>query len=294
MLTRRQWISLAALFGARSARAEMRGPLTAREVLVPNSGGFGGRCLLLRPTRVPEEAPLPLVVLLHGLAETANETLGIRAWFDRYGLPEAYARLTTAPVVRTLPREHYLSEARLQEINQELLAEPFPDLALVCPFAPNVWKEQASAPVLDRYAQYLERALLPAVRAATPTCDGPMHLGLDGVSLGGYLALEIFLRKPQLFGVVGCMQGAFGSPLVASYARRLAEVVAQYGARSIHLTTTSLDPFRDATQRLAGRLSELGLPVTLTLADGPHDQRFLREAGTLEMLLYQARALNRD
>jgi hypothetical protein len=44
-------------------------------------------------------------------------------------------------------------------------------------------------------------------------------------------------------------------------------------------------------QRLATRLAERGVSVTLTLAEGPHDQRFLREVGTLEMLLFQARAL---
>jgi hypothetical protein len=42
----------------------------------------------------------------------------------------------------------------------------------------------------------------------------------------------------------------------------------------------------------AARLTERGLDATLTLAEGPHDQTFLREAGALETLLYQARALS--
>jgi len=147
---------------------------------------------------------------------------------------------------------------------------------------------------LDRFADYLEQALLPAVRAATPTLEGVAHTGLDGVSLGGYVALEVFLRKPQLFGVVGCMQGAFGLALAEVYARRAAEVTERYGARAIHLTTSSYDPFRDAMQRLATRLAERGVSATFTLAPGPHDQRFLREVGTLEMLLFQARALHRE
>jgi len=289
--TRRQCLVLASsVFVAAHARAEA-GLLAAREVAVPDAGPFGKKCLLLRPTRAPEDQPLPLLVLLHGLGETDREALGIHAWQDRYGLPEAYARLVAPPVTRTLPSKRYLSDARLLEINDELRRAPLPDLALVCPFTPNPFKQSPSAPLLDRYAGYLEHALLPAVRAATPTLPGPEHCGIDGVSLGGYVALEIFLRKPELFGVVGTMQGAFGKQLAEVYARRLADVVAKYGGRRIHVTTTTFDPFREASELLAQRLAERGVARTLTLAEGPHDQNFLREAGSLEMLLFQARAL---
>jgi hypothetical protein len=81
--------------------------LSAREIEVPKPGVFGRKCLLLRPSRIAEDVPLPLLVLLHGLGETGSEPLGIRAWYDRYGLPQAYARLLTPPVLRTLPHERY-------------------------------------------------------------------------------------------------------------------------------------------------------------------------------------------
>jgi acetyl esterase/lipase len=76
------------------------------------------------------------------------------------------------------------------------------------------------------------------------------------------------------------------------YARRIAEASARLGPRRVHVTTSSFDPFRDAAKRLAQRLEERGVDVTFTLAEGPHDQTFLREAGTLELLLFQARALH--
>lgn len=289
-LTRRNWLALLALFGARSAGAEPPA-LVARELAVPEAGKFGKKCLLVRPARVPDNVPLPLLVLFHGLAETESEALGIHAWYDRYGLPEAYQRLIAPPVLRVAPSQRYLSDARLDEINRELGEQPFPDLAMVCPFTPNVLKLARSAPLLDGYAEYIARALLPAVRGATPILEGPEHLGVDGVSLGGYVSVEIFLRHPELFGVLGTMQGAFGKALAEVYARRLAEAVSRLGTRRIHVTTSSFDPFRDSAVLLEERLRERGVPVTLTLADGPHDQRFLREAGTLEMLLYQAQSL---
>jgi enterochelin esterase-like enzyme len=292
--TRREWLSLALALAARPALAASSDPLSVRELEVPKNGRFGAKCLLLRPTQVPDDVALPLVVLFHGLGETSSEALGIRAWYDRYGLPQAYARLLAPPVVRTLPKERYLSDQRLDEINRELAQRPFEHLALVCPFTPNVFERHPSAPFLDRYADYVEQALLPAVRAATPTLAGAAHTGVDGVSLGGYVSLEVFLRKSQLFGVVGCMQGAFGLALAEVYARRLAELELKDGPRAIHLTSSSFDPFRNATQRLATRLAERGVNATLTLGEGPHDQRFLREAGTLELLLFQARALHRS
>ncbi|MET0790081.1 MAG: alpha/beta hydrolase-fold protein [Polyangiaceae bacterium] len=295
MPTRRELLSLLLALSARSAHAALAEvpALSVREIELPKPGKFGRKCLLLRPTQVPEDVPLPLLVLFHGLGETSTESLGIRAWYDRYGLPGAYARLSAPPVQRTLPRERYLSDARLAEINQELTEAPFEHLALLCPFTPNVFQQHPSAPFLDRYADYIEHAVLPAARAATATSDGAARTGVDGVSLGGYVALEVFLRKAQVFGVIGCTQGAFGSALADVYARRLAEVSELHGARAIHLSTSTFDPFRRATERLGKRLAERGVTATLTLGAGPHDQRFLREAGTLELLLFQARALHR-
>jgi len=291
MFTRRRWLASVLSLAARPAHAGEGATLIARELSVRNSGKFGKKCLLLRPARVPETDPLPLVVLFHGLGETGTEALGIRAWYDRYGLPQAYARLSAPPVVRSLPRERYLADARLLELNRELSVRPFEDVALVCPFTPNVFKQHPSAPFLDRYADYVEQALLPAVRAATPVLSPAPRAGLAGVSLGGYVALEVFLRKYQLFSALGCVQAALSGAAVEHYAERLAALAAD-GPRAIQLVTSSFDPFRDATLRLAQRLAAHGVSAALETPAGPHDQRFLREVGTLEMLLFQARAVH--
>jgi iron(III)-salmochelin esterase len=292
MWTRREWLSLPVVLGANAGAADAPCGLIATEVALARAGRFAGKCLVLRPARVDVAVPLPVLVLLHGLGETGSVDVGIRAWRDRYGLAQAYARLCSPPVTRTLPRDPYLSDARLLEINRELEQSPFPDVNLVCPFTPNVWKQQPSAAFLDRYAEHLELSLLPAVRAALPASSGREHLGLAGVSLGGYVTLELFLRRPQLFGVVGCVQGAFSLALAGVYARRVAALVSRAGPTAIALISSSLDPYRSATLRLAHGLQASGVPVTLSIPAGPHDQRFLREVGTLELLLQQARALN--
>src|SRR5258708_3538003 len=84
-----------------------------------------------------------------------------------------------------------LSDARLSEINDALARNPLRDVCMVCPFIPNGIKDPGTL-LLDGYAEYIAQALLPAVRAASPTLAGPRHLGLDGVSLGGYVAIEVF------------------------------------------------------------------------------------------------------
>jgi acetyl esterase/lipase len=292
MLSRRQCLALAAFLATRAAGAETS-QLSVTELPLTGAGvgKFGKKCLLLRPARVPEDTPLPLLLLFHGLGETESEALGIHAWRDRYGLPEAYARLVTPPVVRTLPNKRYLSDARLEEINRDLAQAPLPDLNIVCPFTPNPFKQNPSAPLLDQFAEYVASAVLPAARTAAATLADAAHTGVDGVSLGGYVSLEVFLRKPQLFGAVGTMQGAFGKSPAEVYARRIADAVTRSGPLRVHVTTTTFDPFREASQLLAQRLNERGVNATLTLAEGPHDQTFLREAGSLEMLLFQARAL---
>lgn len=292
MLTRRSWlVSTSSLFAA-SVRAAEAEALVARELSLSNPGGFARKCLLLRPSRVPATEALPLLVLFHGLGETGSEALGLRAWYDRYGLPQAYARLSSPPLQRTLPRERYFSDERLRELNGELAAQPFPDVAIVCPFTPNVFKHHPSGPFLDRYAQYIEQAVLPAVRAATPIAGGSERCGVAGVSLGGYVALELHLKKPGLFSALSGVQAAISVSAVESYALRFAALKASATAPRIQLVTSTLDPFRDASQRLVRRLTERGLNATLLCPSGPHDQRFLREVGTLEMLLFQARALH--
>jgi len=292
MFTRRRLLTALALLPAHLARAAEPAALTVTELALKKPGKFGQKCLLLRPARVPPSVPLPLLVLLHGLGETGSEALGIRAWYDRYGLPQAYARLSSPPIERILARERYLTDARLLELNRELSAQPFADLALVCPFTPNVFKQHPSAPVLDRYADYIEQEVLPAVRAATPILPSAEHAGLAGVSLGGYVALEVLLRKSGLFSALACVQPALSVAAAEQYARRLAALSGAAPAPSIQLVTSSLDPFRDATRSLAQRMAEHGLSSTSICPAGPHDQRFLKEVGTLEMLLFQARALH--
>lgn len=246
------------------------------------------RALVLQPTHVPAGTKLPVLVLLHGLGETGNELLGIHAWGDRYGAVRCYERLRRPPVKRLFPKYPWLSDTRVEAMNVELGERAFGGLVLVCPVTPNPHKVGPAAKTLDRYADFIEKQLLPAVQTKVPCLTGPAHTGLDGCSLGGYVGAEVFLRKPKLFGSFGGVQSAINVPSALRYAERIAQLAKSVPVR---VGTSSEDPFRKANEAFAKELGKRGVTHTLSVPPGPHNQPWLREVGTLEMLLWHERRL---
>jgi len=232
-----------------------------------------------------------LLVLLHGLGETGNPQLGLRAWSELYGLVSSYERLRHPPLQRGLEQQRYLTEERKAALNASLAKRPFVGFACVAPVTPNPHRVGPAPQTLDRYADWIESVLIPAVRSRASIAAAPWGIGLDGCSLGGYVGIELLLRKPHLFGTFGMVQGAFGMARAERYAHRLARALDSTGARPLHLESSSEDPYRQANERLSRHLTQLGIPHTLCVPPGPHDQPWLREIGTLEMLLWHDRQL---
>lgn len=249
------------------------------------------RALVLQPAHVPAGTKLPVLVLLHGLGETGNELLGIHAWGDRYGAVRAYERLRRPPVKKLYPKYPWFSDEHLERVNAALEQRPFGGLVLVCPVTPNPHKVGPASKTLDRYADFIEQKLLPAVYAKVPCLEGPAHTGLDGCSLGGYVGVEVFLRKAKLFGTFGGVQAAFNVPAALRYAERIAALTKQVGPRAVHVGTSSEDPFRKANEAFAKELGKRGVEHELSVPRGPHNQPWLKEIGTLELLLWHERRL---
>jgi hypothetical protein len=96
----------------------------------------------------------------------------------------------------------------------------------------------------------------------------------------------MFLRRPQDFACWGGVQTAIGVTMAPRYAERIAAALAEVGRRPIHVETSSGDPFRPANEALSRELDRRGVPHEFVMRPGPHDQAWLREAGTVEMLLW--------
>ncbi|PIE05953.1 MAG: hypothetical protein CSA75_02095 [Sorangium cellulosum] len=256
---------------------------------VPGSRLLGRRATVLTPTSCRAN-PLPVVVLLHGLGETGNERDGAYAWVERYGLATSYDRLLHPPVQRGIRRMRYLRTARAEQINRELKLRPFLGMILVCPYTPNVF-EMNTAHALDEYAAWLVEVLLPEVRSRTPAKSGVRATGLDGCSLGGFISYQVFRRRPEAFFSCGGVQAAIGKESVGHYAGYFEQALKQHGERRLHFETSSLDPYHDANVALSKELLQRGVDNQLRVTPGPHNQLWLIESGTLEMLLWHDRAL---
>jgi poly(3-hydroxybutyrate) depolymerase len=282
-LGRRQTLAALALgLSARSARAEAELDLSEdlRNLRLLDLSEDGRRFVLVVPKYLAPGQKLPVVVLLHGLGETTNERAGAYAWVERYGLGSAWQRLKRAPIERTSTRGEW-TDARLAAVNEELLQRPFRGLALVCPFMPN----PSGVADLDSYARWIETSLLPRVRRETQVHDDAAHTFLCGVSLGGYVSLEMLARLPHVFGAWAGVQTAIGTFAAPGYAQKIAAGWKDQPHPMMLLTSTQ-DHWKASSEALAAAFKAKSLATTYRVVPGPHDQPWLREAGTIEALLW--------
>jgi enterochelin esterase-like enzyme len=255
----------------------------------PSLGGLVRRAVVLAPTHVGPGERVGTLVAVHGLGEARQGArAGAYAWLERYGLGEAYARLRRPPV-GSVQLRHDLTAERAAAINAELSGRPFAGLVLACPAIPDVWATGNVPATLDALAEFFAGPLLERVRREVPEARrGEGSAGLDGCSLGGFVALEVARRRPDAWGAVGVVQPAIG----AAQAARYAEALAARPGRPVHVASSRGDPYLGASRRLADELSKRGVVCDLSVSPGPHDQPFLRDAGALEMLLWHDRRLN--
>lgn len=249
--------------------------LDLRNLRVSDLTEGGRRFLLIAPRYQNADQPVPLVVFLHGLGETTNERLGAYAWLEKYGLGSAWQRLKRAPIEVTSKRGEWTPE-RLAEVNEELKARPFRGFAMVTPFMPN----PHGAADHDAYAKWLEDSVLPRARKEAHVHGDPEHTHLCGVSLGGYVGLEMLVRLPRVFGSFAGVQTAIGEWAAEGYAEKISKMT----AKSLFFLTSAQDHWKKSSEALAAALSARKVARETRSIPGPHDQPWLREAGTIEAL----------
>ncbi len=237
----------------------------------------GRRFVLLAPRYQNADAPLPLCVFLHGLGETTNERLGAYAWVEKYGLGLAWQRLKRDPV-RRMGKRGESRAPRLAEINYQLTARPFRGFMMACPFMPN----PKGAADLDDYAKWIETSLVPRCRREVPCLTEVAKTYLCGVSLGGYVSLEMLTRLSHVFGAWAGLQTAIATSAAAGYAEKIATTP---GKPMLVLTSTE-DHWRASSEALTAAFDRHKIRNESRTIWGPHDQAWLREAGTVEALFW--------
>lgn len=238
----------------------------------------------------PSERRWSLLVALHGQGEARRGAeRGFLGWSVDYRLPDAFGALARG---RLAPRDFggLVRPEHLAALNASLARQRFEGLMVACPYTPDLMPEPAGSEAIVAWSDWVAGPMLAAVREQLPgAARERASTGIDGVSLGGMLALEVGLRHPEAFASVGAMQ-----PAVRGRETALAALARPDGEQQIRLLTSDGDPFLGPTRTLSEQLRARHVAHDLAIVRGPHDYAFNRGPGGLEMLLFHERALARE
>lgn len=285
---RRDWLNLmlAGLAPAPAlASAQLDDNFVTFDLTLPGDGKFVRRARLFVDKRT---SPDRLLILLHGRGEADSVVLALRAWSHLYGLLDAYNRLQNPPVGAVFKEPRWETE-RAAAINASLAQDAFKGFAVLCPVTPNPAAFGRRETLYEAYTDWLTNELVPAVRTRQPNLGA--RIGLDGCSMGGALALELFLLRPDFFRSFGTVQAAIGADRADALAERFRAAKSAQKLPRIHLLTSTTDPYRQANERLNQQLLAANVDGELEVLHGPHNQVWLRQMGTLAMLFWHDRQL---
>ena len=277
-------IGLVVIAWAADPTSAQRAPSVAsrREVIagVPHDA-VNEEVLVLLPSGAHAPGSLSVIVALHGRGEAVRgPSRGARGWLDDYALEPAFAALTRGRVT-SADVAQMASEAQLRSMTRALRAHPFRDVAVVMPYTPDFMEEMPGSPAIEAYGRWLTDVMLPTVRRSLPalTAD-PRRTAIDGVSLGGMVALEVGLRRTDAFGSVGGIQPAVRGRVPAYGA------LASSGTRCLRLASSDRDPFLRVTRELSTAWRARGIRHELVEYAGPHGYSFNRGPGSIELLRF--------
>lgn len=230
----------------------------------------------------------PLLVALHGRGEAGRGlAAGAGGWRDDYHLDRARARLAAPPLTEK-DLLGFTTKERLAALNGSLSANAFGGLAVVCPYTPAL--PDRSVAGARGFAAFVTQDLIPTAAKAASTKVERKRTGIDGVSMGGRLALWLGLSHPEVFGAVGALQPA----IRVEEADEIAELAARATKKAplaLRLVSSEKDPFLAAVRALGAALTKRDVAHQVVVTPGPHDYVWNQGPGSYEMLLWHDRAL---
>ena len=263
--------------GTRLLEWAFEGAVSTRTVMLIPNGASSGR--------------YPVLVALHGRGEARKPPEeGALGWARDYALLRALDRVA-APPLAPADFEGYVETKRLSDLNGGLSTAPFGGLIVACPYVPDIKLEDDRA--LREFAVFVVSTLLPRVRRETPALATSAATGIDGVSLGGTVALAVGLGAPSEFGAVGTLQPALDIHDTDRWTRRALEARGARPSLALRLLTSDGDYFRDAVRATSAAWRAAAITHDFEEVVGPHDYPFNRGPGAIEMLLWHDRVLRR-
>ncbi|MFO0664880.1 MAG: alpha/beta hydrolase-fold protein [Polyangiaceae bacterium] len=233
----------------------------------------------------------PVVIALHGRGEALKRPPeGALGWAKDYDLLRAIGRMSKPPLA---PADFhgFVEPARLQKMNEDLAARPYAGMIVVCPYLPDLDLRAGQEAGMQLYGDYLVQHVLPLVRSRLPAMSDAKGTGIDGVSLGGAVALYVGLGFPETFGSVGGLQPAIQSADADLWAKRVQEARARNEHQSLRLLTSAKDYFREGIGRLSSTLRARKVAHEYLDVPGPHDYIFNKGPGSYELLYFHERGM---
>lgn len=252
-------------------------------------GSPSPRVIVLEPRVATPRQTFPVVIALHGRGEARKgPQRGPLGWPDDYALELAMDRIAHPP----LDKDDFfglVTAAELAAHNATLAQTPYRGVVVLSPYLPDLDLDKR-APQTE-YGRFLVEQLLPRARETFAITPGRAHAGIDGISLGGEVALHVGAEFPEAFAAVSGLQPAIQSKDAPVWAERLAAAKRRVGSLSLRLQTSEGDPFKRPTRRLSEELGKLGIEHTFTETPGPHDYVYNRGPAAYALLGYHDRVL---
>ena len=150
------------------------------------------------PTERPQDERWPIVIAFHGMGESRQgPDKGYRAWLERYGLGPAFEAL----LGNSLTKDDFgglVRDEELQSLNSELKARPFRGVFVVGIYTPDLLAEVSHPAKIEAFSNWVAKRLVPKVRDTFPVASQvEREVSVDGVSLGGMVALEVGSAPPR-------------------------------------------------------------------------------------------------
>lgn len=181
-------------------------------------------------------------------------------------------------------------------------------IIIVMPDADDSWYTNSSSTSQDKFEDYIAKDLVSEIDNRYPTIHNRYARAVAGNSMGGYGAVKLGIKYPQLFAFSGSLSGAFDAAenldeLRPDFRAKLDEVFGQKGSRVrthndvfllldaphegpypyFYLGCGTEDFFLDTNRALVRKLSSLKIPYEYHETPGNHTWEYWD--GALEPML---------
>ncbi len=226
---------------------------------------------------------LPALVLLHGRGEAQKSPKrGARGFVDDYGLEAAWQWLEGKPGARTAPPG--LPTSYRQGVEAELDRVPFSAMVLVMPYLPDRFRGSEAFVNAPEYARQLTE-LVTRVKADLPVRQDRGGWALDGISLGGRVAMVCMADLTPHFAAFGSVQAAIDERELTVFADVLARARTLDPNLRFTLATSDQDYFRLVLEHYRAALNTRNLAHEWVMLPGDHSYTFNRGPGVTHLLL---------